>query len=134
VLLPTTEDHDDMLQPVELQDFFITFFSAAMVILFGALYAMLFAWGRLHGRPRLVWWGYAAYAVLVVSVFTLADATHLTGFWTWLVVAMLVGYLVAPHAIWHLCEGTHAEAGEPDGEPTQHGELSPRAGPDAAGR
>ena len=102
------EDCDGMLQPVELQDFFITFFSAAMVILFGALYAMLFAWGHLHNRPRLVWWGYAAYAGLVAAVLTLADATHLTGPWAWLVVAMLVGYLVAPHAIWHLCQGTHA--------------------------
>lgn len=101
-----------MLQPVDLQDFFITFFSAAMVILFGALYAMLFAWGRLHGRPNLVRWGYAAYAALAVSVLTLADATHLTGFWTWLVVAMLVGYLIAPHAIWRLCEGTHTAVEE----------------------
>jgi hypothetical protein len=25
---------------------------------------------------------------------------------------MLVGYLVAPHAIWHLCVGTHAEEAE----------------------
>jgi hypothetical protein len=23
---------------------------------------------------------------------------------------MLVGYLAAPHAIWHLCVGTHAKA------------------------
>ncbi len=114
-----------MLQPVELQDFFITFFSAAMVILFGALYAMLFAWGRLHGRPRLVWWGYAAYAVLVVSVLTLAQATHLTGFWTWLVVAMLVGYLVAPHVIWHLCEGTHVGA-DPEEERKGEETAAPR--------
>jgi len=23
---------------------------------------------------------------------------------------MLLGYLLAPHAIWHLCVGTHAQA------------------------
>jgi len=29
-----------------------------------------------------------------------------------LLVAMLVGYLLAPHGIWHLCEGTHAHPGK----------------------
>jgi hypothetical protein len=30
-------------------------------------------------------------------------------FWTAIVGLMLLGYLVAPHAIWQLCVGTHAE-------------------------
>ena len=32
-----------MIEPVALADFFVTFFSAAMVIMSGALYALLFA-------------------------------------------------------------------------------------------
>jgi hypothetical protein len=50
---------------------------------------------------------YGAYILLAVFVALLADATHLTGFWQWVVYTMLLGYLLAPHGIWHLCEGTH---------------------------
>ena len=51
---------------------------------------------------------YSAYAVLFASVITLAKVTNLfsSAFWISLVVVMLVGYLLAPHAIWHLC-GEH---------------------------
>ncbi len=97
-----------MIEPVELQDFFITFFSSAMVIISGALYALLFAFARVHRKPRLMPLAYAAYALLFVSVMVLAEATHLGGFWQLVVVTMLVGYLLAPHGIWYLCVGTHA--------------------------
>lgn len=108
-----------MLEPVLLANFFIVFFSAASVILFGASYALLFAWSRVRSRPRLMMLAYAAYAGLVVSVITLAFAANLfnNGFWTFIVVLMLVGYLVAPHGIWHLCVGTHAEAHEDEVNP-----------------
>ena len=101
-----------MIEPVALQDFFLTFFSAAMVILCGALYALLFAYSRVRRLPRLMPIAYLAYLGLVASVVALAIAANLfaTGFWTFIVVLMLIGYLLAPHAIWHLCVGTHGEA------------------------
>ena len=100
-----------MLEPVKLANFFIVFFSAASVILFGASYALLFAWSRVKARPRVLLVAYAAYAGLFISVITLALAANLfhNAFWTSIVLLMLIGYLVAPHAIWHLCVGTHAE-------------------------
>jgi hypothetical protein len=98
-----------MIEPVKLADFFITFFSAAMVILSGALYALLFAWSRVHLRPRLMPWAYASYGVLFVSVLVLMQAANMnTPFWILIGVLMLVGYLLAPHGIWHLCTATHA--------------------------
>jgi hypothetical protein len=33
-------------------------------------------------------------------------------FWSVIVMLMLVGYLVAPHGIWHLCVHTHADEHE----------------------
>ena len=100
-----------MLEPVKLANFFIVFFSAASVILFGATYALLFAWSRVKQRPRLMPLAYAGYLGLFVSVIVLAFAANLFNntFWTVIVLLMLVGYLLAPHAIWHLCVGTHAE-------------------------
>lgn len=100
-----------MIEPVALKDFFITFFSAAMVIMAGGLYALLFAYARIKGRPRLMPLAYTAYLGLFVSVLTLAFAANLfnSGFWTVIVLLMLIGYLLAPHAIWHLCVGTHRE-------------------------
>jgi hypothetical protein len=115
-----------VIEPVELQDLLITVFAGAMVILCGGLYALLFACSRVYRAPRLMPLAYGAYVLLVVFVVLLAEATHLTGFWQWLVYIMLVGYLLAPHGIWHLCEGTHRIelAGvEPptDSFPTQNG-------------
>lgn len=99
-----------MIEPVALANFFTVFFSAAMVIMTGALYALLFAYSRVKGAPRLMPMAYLAYASLAVSVLVLADAANLfhDRFWTAIVGLMLLGYLVAPHAIWHLCVGTHA--------------------------
>lgn len=97
-----------MLEPVELKDFFIVFFSSAMVILAGALYALLFAWSRLQSKRWLMALAYGSYGILVASVLTLGFAAHLHGFWWWLVIAMLGGYLLAPHGIWKLCVNTHA--------------------------
>jgi len=100
-----------MLQPVEMQDFFIVFFSSAMVIMAGALYALLFAWSRLQTKPLLMIFAYISYAALFVSVLVLASAAHLQGFWWWLVIIMLLGYFLAPHGIWKLCTGTHGQHG-----------------------
>ncbi len=105
-----------MIEPVALQDFFITFFSAAAVILFGAGYAALFAWARLGRRRPLLPWAYACYGLLAIAVFVLADATHLSGSWAWVTALMLTGYLLAPHGIWHLCSATH-RAGHDDSTP-----------------
>lgn len=99
-----------MIEPVKMADFFITFFSAASVIVFGAVYALLFAYSRIKKVPRIMPLAYAAYAVLFVSVIELANVAHLFGslFWLCVVILMLAGYLLAPHAIWNLCVGTHA--------------------------
>ncbi|MFZ5482600.1 MAG: hypothetical protein ACOZB0_00075 [Pseudomonadota bacterium] len=98
-----------VIEPVEIADFFAVFFSAAMVIVAGGLYALLFAYARLRSAPRLMPLAYTAYAVLFVAVMVLADVAHLFNntFWTFIVVLMVVGYLIAPHAIWHLCVRTH---------------------------
>ncbi len=111
-----------MLEPVKLANFFIVFFSAAMVILFGASYALLFAWSRVKQRPRLLLLAYAAYVGLFISVITLAIAANLfnNAFWSLIVLLMLVGYLFAPHAIWRLCVGTHADEAHPLKVSQQH--------------
>lgn len=96
-----------MIEPVDLQDFVMTFFAAAAVILFGAAYAALFAWARLSRQRRWIPWAYVCYGLLAVAVYVLAGAAHLRGPWAAVTVLMLVGYLLAPHAVWHLCTATH---------------------------
>lgn len=103
-----------MIEPVALADFFTVFFTAALVILCGGLYALLFAYARVKDAPRLMPLAYLSYAGLAVSALLLARAANLfdSSFWTGVVVLMLAGYLVAPHGIWHLCVGTHGEEDE----------------------
>lgn len=96
-----------MIDPVDLDKFFIAFFSAAMVILMGAAYALLFTFAKLKKRKLFSVSAYLAYGLLAISVMFLSDALNLHGFWQSLVWLMLAGYLLAPHAIWHLCRGTH---------------------------
>jgi hypothetical protein len=97
-----------MIDPVDLDNFFIAFFSAAMVILMGASYALFFAFAKLQGRKLFSVSAYLSYGLLTISVFFLSDALNLAGYWQILVWLMLGGYLLAPHGIWHLCRGTHA--------------------------
>ena len=103
----------NMIEPASLANFFTIFFSSAMVILLGALYALLFAYSRIRGMPVLMPLAYLSYAGLSVSTLILAQAANLLShpLWATVVVCMLLGYLLAPHGIWHLCVGTHAEAG-----------------------
>ncbi|MDX1813045.1 MAG: hypothetical protein R3240_13905 [Gammaproteobacteria bacterium] len=98
-----------MIDPVDLDNFFIAFFSAAMIILMGAAYALFFAFGKLQGRKLFFLSAYLSYGFLAISVFFLSDALNLNGYWQVLVWLMLAGYLLAPHGIWHLCRGTHAD-------------------------
>ncbi len=107
-----------MIEPASLGNFFTIFFTSAMVIMLGALYALLFAFSRLKGDVRLMPLAYISYAGLLISTLFLADAANLLKhpFWTVIVAFMLVGYLLAPHAIWHLCVGTHAD---------EHAEVGP---------
>jgi len=107
---PATQEAS-MIEPALLANFFTIFFSSAMVILLGALYALLFAFSRIKSERRLMPLAYFCYAGLVVSTLTLAQAANLLKqpFWFSIVLLMLLGYLLAPHGIWHLCVGTHAD-------------------------
>lgn len=94
--------------------------AGALVVLAGALYAAVYAIGRLADNPNLIRLAYLFYGVLVVSVLVLARTLEFAGLWNGVVVTLLLGYLVAPQLIWHLCVGTHAaeysdaDAVEPD--------------------
>jgi hypothetical protein len=98
-----------MIQPVAMQDFFITFFSSALIILAGASYALLFAWSKVNTNFRIKIAAYVSYIVLIVAVVLLTRAANFTGYWLSLSAVMVVGYFFAPIGIWHLCVKTHAE-------------------------
>ncbi|MEE4377162.1 MAG: hypothetical protein V2J55_06555 [Candidatus Competibacteraceae bacterium] len=99
-----------MIEPVELQDLWLAACAGGLVILSGALYALLFAWSRVHSKPQLMPVAYGAYGLLALFVAILAETLHLGGFWQIIVAVLLIGYLLAPHGIWHLCVGTHGES------------------------
>lgn len=98
-----------MIQPVAMQDFFVTFFSSALIVLAGASYALLFAWSKVNANFRIKIAAYVSYLVLVVSVFYLTQAANFTGYWLLLSVVMVIGYFFAPIGVWHLCVKTHAK-------------------------
>lgn len=98
-----------MIEPVALQDFFITFFSSALIILAGASYALLFAWSKVNPNSRIKIAAYVSYAVLIASVAELTRAAHFQGYWLVISLVMVIGYFFAPIGIWHLCVKTHAD-------------------------
>jgi len=99
-----------MLEPVALKDFFITFFSSALIIMAGASYALLFAWSKVKPKLSITLSAYASYIVLLVSVYQLTLAANLDGYWRIISYLMVIGYFFAPIAIWHLCKQTHDDS------------------------
>jgi hypothetical protein len=98
-----------MSEALQAQEIMLATLSGALVVLFGAMYAMLFAFARLS-HPFLMPFAYAAYSLFAAFALVLARSLHMSGFWLIVILTMLVGYLLAPHGIWHLCVGTHADA------------------------
>ncbi|MGR9046579.1 MAG: hypothetical protein ACU83N_14910 [Gammaproteobacteria bacterium] len=98
-----------MIEPVALKDFFITFFSSALIILAGAAYALLFAWSKVNSNKRIQFLAYLAYLVLVLSVIELTRAANFSGYWLIISIGMVAGYFFAPIGIWHLCVKTHQD-------------------------
>jgi len=96
-----------MIEPVALKDFFVTFYSAALIIMAGASYALLFTWSKVNPRLIIKLSAYLSYLVLLVSVYQLSVAANLVGYWQIISYVMVVGYFFAPIAIWHLCHKTH---------------------------
>ena len=98
-----------MIEPVALQDFFVTFFSAALIILTGAAYALLFAWSKFNRHWGIRYTAYLCYGFLVAAVAVLSHAAHFSGLWLTLSLMMTLGYFFAPRGIWALCVKTHAD-------------------------
>jgi len=96
-----------MVEPVGVQDIMIAAMAGAMVVMFGAGYAFAFAVAKLNRKRHLMLVAYGVYVLLVFSVLVLAYALNLNGSWWAVTITMLVGYLLAPQAIWKLSVGTH---------------------------
>ena len=101
-----------MIEPVAAQHIMLATMAGAMVIMFGAIYALLFAWSRTKKYPSLMIGAYFSYLLLAIATATLAYTLNLSGFWFVIVLVMLVGYFLAPHGIWYLCVGTHKSEAE----------------------
>ena len=97
-----------MGDPIALQDLFFGTMSGAAIVLMGAFYALFYALARLHQSRTLMSFALISYLLLAAAVWVLVDALHLSGFWIFVAITMLVGYFFAPRGIWHLCVGTHA--------------------------
>jgi hypothetical protein len=96
-----------MYEPVELKDLLIAVVAGALVVVFGALYAFTFAVAKLKKNGLLMGLAYGIFAGFSASVLVLAWALNLVGYWWVVTIVMLLGYLLAPQAIWKLSVGTH---------------------------
>lgn len=96
-----------MVETVDVQQIMLAAIAGALVVLFGAVHALFLALAKLGQSRRHLWVSYLAYGLFVVATLVLGWTLHLTGFWLLLILCMLLGYLVAPYAIWHLSVATH---------------------------
>lgn len=106
-----------LIEPVALSDFFLSFFSAAMIIFTAALYAALFAWAKFSNRRPAYIGAWLAYATLLGCVGIFSVVNHFSGHWLLLSFTMAVGYAFMPHVIWHLCVATHGNETEHSHQP-----------------
>lgn len=98
-----------LIEPVALSDFFLSFFSAAMIILSATLYAALYAWGRIRAKRGFYLGAAVAYLALLICVGIFSNVNHFSGYWWLLSLTMAVGYAFMPGLIWHLCVATHGD-------------------------
>lgn len=98
-----------LIEPVALSDFFLSFFSAAMIIFTATLYAALYAWAKIRASRGMYIGAGLAYLALLVCVGAFSMVNHLNGHWLWLSATMTIGYALMPSAIWHLCVATHSD-------------------------
>lgn len=96
-----------MIEPVALQDFFTLFFAAALVIMAGASYALLYAWSKTNPNFSIKVAAYVAYAILLIAIITVSRAANFSGSWQVLTIMLAIGYFFAPIGIWQLCIKTH---------------------------
>lgn len=96
-----------MIEPVAAESMLAVLGLSAAIVMNGLLYGLLFVLSRMRQSAWLLPAAYAAFALLVVCVLLLIYFMRLDGFWQMLAGCMVVGYLLAPRAIWHLCLATH---------------------------
>ena len=98
-----------MIDPVHLSNFFIVFLTSALILLFGAVYALLFTFAKIKSNRNYFYAAYFSYGALSISIFSLTISANLVKhpFWILVVGLMLLGYFFAPQAIWKLCVATH---------------------------
>ncbi len=100
----------EAVQAAEAGSIMLATMAGAMIVLAGALYAGAFAISKLTGNSHIGTVSYLFYAILLVSVLVLARTLNFSGFWNWVAGVMLLGYFLAPQAIWRLCVSTHADS------------------------
>ena len=117
----------------EVNSILLATMAGAMVVLAGALYAAVFAIGKIFANPFLVRLSYLFYGVLVVSVLVLARSLDFSGFWNSVTIVMLAGYLLAPQGIWRLCVATHKDEHHEAERTESSGSSEPAAGQSSSG-
>ncbi len=103
---------------MDFQTLAIATAASAVIVLFGALYAILLALGHMKRSAHYYYLSYASYAVLAFATWALVEALQLSQIWLVLIATLLVGYLVGPQMIWRLSVAIH-NAGD-DLEPEQN--------------
>ena len=94
-------------------DLLLSAVAGALVVISGGLYALFLAFARLRGSKTLARLSIAAYLVLVVCAYVLAQRLELSSAWYAVIAVMLLGYWLAPKAIWHLTAATHTPESGP---------------------
>jgi len=98
-----------MIEPVALADFFMSFFTAALIILTAVVYVTLYTWAEVKHKRFVKYASWFVYAALIGCVLLFSRIMHLNGYWQILSVLMALGYWWMPRLILRLCVATHEE-------------------------
>jgi hypothetical protein len=102
-----------MNDPLSAQQLLSAGVSGALMVFFGALYALFLCLHRLQPTRYWSWPAYASFLILVACSIVLAVALELTLFWQAAMVFILICYYFSPPFIWRLSVATHADTHTP---------------------
>lgn len=85
--------------------------AAGALVLFGGLYGLCYAIGRLRERRAWIIAGQLSYGVQLTVACALVSFTPLAALWKAFIVLSCLGYFIVPPLTWRLLHATHTEEG-----------------------
>lgn len=99
-----------MITEIALDDFLPIFISSSLVLVFGAVYAIVFTFVKVGAlKPWVMPFGYLGWVLTAYCLYLMGSLMHVGEFTQKALIVTMIGYLFLPHAIYYMVDRVHQE-------------------------